>query len=1424
MPRGNGLFFTLTINRVIQSPFFLSGSMIKLVANMVQVIMKIDKASSLKQRWAILTLMLGAMISMAVGYSVNISNQRYIKQSVHDSANASIESILSRINIYQYGLRGARGAILTMSESKITRQAFKDYSLTRDLDTEFVGARGFGFIRRVPLDQEVEFVQAAQADGWPDFKVRQLNPHDDDRYIIKYIEPVETNLAAVGLDIASEANRRRAADESLASGEVRLTGPITLVQATGQPQQSFLIMLPIYKTAKTPTHLYDRITMGLGWAYAPLIISDMLAGQHFDSSEFVLKISDVTDTSDHVTFFNNADDSSVEFYTSDQTHNVFGRMWTFTFSVTSLYIKQLNLLSPTYVIIVGLIISTLVSLLVGVVFANKQRRNQLIAEKAKLASIVESSADGIISKLLDGTITSWNRGAEKIFGFKSEEALGRSVLDLIIPESLKDQEASIIARVSRGEAVSDMDTFRLTKYRELVPVSITISPIYSDSGKVVGASKTVRDISLQKANQDQINKLNENLEEQVQQRTEELFQSNMLLNNVLDASSQFSIIATNKEGIITLFNAGAERMLGYQARQLVGLSSPAILHLEEEVALRATELSQIYRCQIDAFRVFVHIPELEGAETREWTYVDKNGQHIPVLLVVTTMRDHDNEITGYLGIAQNISESKRQHNELILAKQQADAANAAKSVFLANMSHEIRTPMNAVLGMLQLVRRTELTVRQAEYVDNIHLAATSLLRLLNDILDYSKIDAQKLQLDCHSFSIEVLLRDLAVVLAPNIKTKDVELLFAIDADLPSYVIGDGLRLQQILINLASNALKFTEHGEVVVGVKLIQCGDDLATIRISVDDSGIGISSEQQERIFESFTQAEASTTRRYGGTGLGLVISRSLVNLMNGELAVESELGHGSRFWFDITLPVDTNYAPLSSEFPSIDRSYRILVVDDNAIALEVLSGAVAALGATVDTATCGYAAIEQYDRSLLENHPIDVIFLDWRMPDIDGVTVARQIKASAAAVQQNPVIIMATAFGHDELDKYYHQDQPPFDVFLTKPLTLLQISGVLSKVVNGEELSSNRVVSIAQSDKLLLGVNLLLVEDNPFNRQIASELLEFEGANIDMAMGGLEGVQKVLAGTTTRYDVVLMDIQMPDLDGLEATRQIRADERFNDLPIIAMTANVSAQDQKDCLDAGMNGHLGKPLDIVQVVKTILHHLGGSPDIETLSSANSVKPPLDKLPDNQSLKAEVFNSIINRFGGNQQLYSSLLREFEHSLDEQLKEIEQAINNQAWSDLLLLLHSLKGTSGTMGVINVYQVVAEKESLIKSQEHATDDSLSIEITTGLVPFLKAMAAESIADIRGMLSDSVDDSAEISLAEFNIDKQEIHNRFNQMERYLVAGNLKAFDILDSLQPMIGQVPALRDEWRLLLKACDAMDFEKALEALTVIKDKL
>jgi PAS domain S-box-containing protein len=1387
--------------------------------------MKIAKASSLKQRWAILTFLLGLLISISIGYSVNISNESQIKQSVLESANRSIDSILTRINIYQYGLRGARGAILTMSNSNITRQAFKEYSLTRDLETEFVGARGFGFIRRVPFDQEAQFVASAKADDCPDFTVRQFTPHQDERYIIKYIEPAEDNLAAIGLDIASETNRRRAADESLVSGEVRLTAPITLVQATGQVQQSFLIMLPIYKTAKTPIHYYERLKLGLGWAYAPLIISDMLAGQNLDSDKILLQLSDVTEDIQSIHFFSNEKKSHPALYRLTQTHKVFGRDWQFTYSVTPLYIAQLNLRNPVFLVIIGAIISMLTALLVGYIDANKRRKTQLIAEQIKLASIVESSADGIISQSLDGTITSWNHGAELIFGFKREEALGCSVQDLIIPENLKEEQAAIIERVKKGESVSHVDTLRLSKYRTLIPVSITVSPIYSDVGNVVGVSKTVRDRSLQKATEEQIKKLNENLEEQVHQRTEELSKSNMLLNNVLDAASEFAIIATDKDGMITLFNGGAENMLGYRASELVGHRTPGVLHLDSEVQTRAEELSEQYDCKIDGFRTFVYIPERQGSETREWTYVHQDGRHIAVMLVVTAMYDGE-EVTGYLGISKDISESKRHHDELVAAKQQADEANAAKSAFLANMSHEIRTPMNAVLGMLQLVRRTELTVRQTEYVDKIHVAATSLLRLLNDILDYSKIDANKLELDRHSFSTEALLRDLAVLLSANIGTKNVELLFSIDGGLPSHLIGDGLRLQQVLLNLASNAIKFTEQGEVLVGVKLLQKSDDgMATIRISVVDSGIGISTEQQQRLFKSFSQAEASTTRRYGGTGLGLVISKSLVNMMGSDLNLESELGQGSRFWFDITLPMDTHYLSLESNFPLLDSSYRVLVVDDNDMAREVLSESLEALGATVCTSHCGYDAIEQYERSLLDTNPINIIFLDWRMPDVDGVTVARHIKSSAAAAQQQPIIIMATAFGHDELEASYHQERPPFEAFLTKPITLLQMSEVLSKMVNGESLSSKSVVvSLTQKEKPLRDVHLLVVEDNQFNRQIASELLQYEGAIIDIAMNGLEAVQKVVEGAVA-YDAVLMDIQMPDIDGLEATRRIRVDGRFTDLPIIAMTANVSEDDKRACFDSGMNDHLGKPLDIVQVVATILHHLGRSRGIEARhpSSWTSLSSPPLSAAITTPFNAEGLNRLLSRFGGNKALYASLLNDFSHTLPEQLKEIETAISNQKWSELLSLLHSLKGTSGTMGLEKVYQVVGEKERRIKTDNDHNDESACIEITRGLAQYIEQMAQQSISEIQTMLHDSAD-NAEPRLIMPNMDKQEIQNKLDEMEQYLLAGNLKAIDVLGLLQPMMKQQPLLPDEWNVLLTACDALDFDKARDTLTALRGKL
>ena len=665
--------------------------------------------------------------------------------------------------------------------------------------------------------------------------------------------------------------------------------------------------------------------------------------------------------------------------------------------------------------------------------------------------------------------------------------------------------------------------------------------------------------------------------------------------------------------------------------------------------------------------------------------------------------------------------------ELVRATESAQEASRSKSQFLANMSHEIRTPMNAILGMLALLRRTELTPRQADYAFKTEGAARSLLGLLNDILDFSKVEAGKMTLDPNPFRIDQLMRDLSVIVSANVGAKNLEVLFDIDAALPCRLIGDALRLQQVLINLTGNAIKFTAAGEVVVSVTVIAMGATEVTIEIAVRDTGIGIAPENQARIFSGFTQAEASTTRRFGGTGLGVAISQRLVGLMGGELHLDSALGHGSRFHFQITLRLASDVADDEAPAGPPPMPLRALVVDDNPTAREVLQRMCHSLGWTVDVAEDGQAALLKLQAQAASGEAYHAVFIDWQMPGLDGWGTTQRIRELGLAGGA-PVVVMVTAHGREMLEQRGQAEQALLDGFLVKPITASMLYDAVVDARRGSEpLGPSRRLAEPGAQRLL-GLRLLVVEDNLNNQQVARELLEDEGALVQIAQNGQEGVEAVAAADPP-FDVVLMDLQMPVMDGYTATSRIRTDLALHQLPIVAMTANAMASDREACLAAGMNDHIGKPFDLQHLVRVLLKQAGRQgplPGPRRAAASPAVPASVQAAADAAGVD---ITTALGRLGGKVEVYQRMLRSFVTDLAAMPAQLRSQVEAGDLSAACRLMHTLKGLAGTLGASSLAAHASHGEQRLGANPTTADAAVAGQATCDAIaaaaPALQAL---------------------------------------------------------------------------------------------------
>jgi PAS domain S-box-containing protein len=1178
--------------------------------------------------------------------------------------------------------------------------------------------------------------------------------------------------------------------------------------------------------------------------------------------------------------------------------------------------------------LISVLVGALVSALLFYLYWNQNQRVRV--QQRRLAALVEGANDAIIGQRLDGVITDWNRAAERMFGHAAGEAVGRTALELIVPETHQGEEPELLARIARGEAAPHFNTCLRRGDGGLIDVSMSVSPLFAADGRVVGVSKTVTDISEQvateaalteararlvvttqasgvgiwewdvaseslrwddtmlalygvsredfdgsygawrallhpddveaieaamteamaarvpfdiafrirtpagqvrhmrikgavsygptrrplrllgtnidisadKEREAEIEALNANLEGQVAARTAQIHALSTFQRAIL-ANAAHAIIATDVKGVVTVFNPAAERLFDRGADEMIGKRWSVIRFDKDQMATRAAELTaELGKPIKPGFETIIAKALDEVVEAHEWTCILKDGTRRPVLLSTTALRGEDEKPFGYLNmlvdrsahtehrramqendrvlravienipsivaywdrnlrfkfgnnlslswfgksdqelsgatlpdvmgknlyymsnehisaalggvkqsfervitgndgapfyawihyvpvfadgevdgicvVVSDITEMKTIQIELKTANEalelrtvEAESATVAKSMFLANMSHEIRSPLNIIIGMLQLLLRTELSVRQDDYVTKAYSSTNALLYLLGDMLDFSRIEAGKISLEVIPFGVEPLVRDISAGLAESLGAKSLDLRYRIDASLPPVLRGDVFRIRQVLINLIGNAIKFTQKGEVMIEVCLKSEHGGRHDVEFSVRDTGIGIAPEQLSSIFEGFTQAEASITRRYGGAGLGLAISKSLVALMGGDLRVVSELGVGSRFYFTLSL-----------EAADMER--------------------------------------------------------------LDGSDPGEPAEERLARTQS----------------------------------------------------------------RRLAGLHLLVVDDNELNLQVARELLSIEGAVVELADGGLRGIDMALAASPS-FDAVMLDVQMPGMDGFEAARRIRENPSMSAVPIIAMTAHAMESDMRACLAAGMNDHIAKPIDLDVMVETILAHCRPPPPDQAKPAARgSGDHAAGRRVADQSTDLDL---ALRRLGGNTALFKTITQSFIRDSGAMVENLQSLLRAGSNREACRLLHTLKGLAGTLGLTMLAADASDLEREVEAARQISD-------ADGRIARLRIVLARGVATLQTRLDGLEDvDAAQPYWPEG--DTMVIRSTIDRLDSLLEGANLRALEVHDELRGLCGAKFA--DDLAPLSGAMDRFDFKKARQELALLR---
>lgn len=1196
---------------------------------------------------AVLTLVLGLAVTWAVQRALQ-SSIRAELQARFDGAVRRLEyDVQRRINHPAHGLRGLAATYQSVGE--LTPAQFRQWVAARQLETEFPGVRGLGLVRRVQRGDVAAFVARMRAAD-PQFEL-VTSGQANDLFVVTEIEPRAGNGPAWGFDLGQERLRREGLERAVDSGQLALTERIAVRQdALGRA--GWLMLLPIYDRGSHSESPSQRRRALVGLVYAPIVAAEVMTDvrRNFESQvDFRLYDGRLEDGQ---LLFDSTDEQQQGMSTgrrggwerrllrTTRSFAIGGQDLTLDLASSPELEAGASVDLPLTVGVAGMLLSVLMAMSVWQL-ASGRRRAEVIAqgmtgELSRAADDLAASEGFLEQAQRIANVGSWQvdlatgslrLSAQTLRLFDLPPDGSRSVEDFVaffLPESRE-----LIRRATR-EAI-----------REGTPWDLELSLVSAR-----GAPRWVRAVGGVERQGDWSVRVTGTLQDITdRKRTEQALQASEQFMRVITDNLPGRVVYWNRDQRCEFANRSSAESFGRTQQEMIGLS------LREALG---HDRYQAYRPGIEA--------ALRG-DNLTFEREERAAGGSRTMLVHHIPNFRDDVVHGYFVLELDVTELKE-------AREAARQASAAKGQFLANTSHELRTPMNAIIGMLTLLHGTQLSVRQSDYVAKAEGAARSLLALLNDLLDFSRIEAGKLALDPRPFRIELLMRDLSMILSSNVSSDQVEVLFDLDPALPPVLVGDDMRLRQVLINLGGNAVKFTERGEVVVGVRVLGRHDGRVRLEFSVSDTGIGIAPEQRARIFEEFTQAEASTVRRYGGTGLGLAISQRLVKLMGGSLELAAESGQGSRFSFALDLPLGREDAAGEAS-PALPL--RALFVDDNAVARETLQAQARSLGWQADIATGAQEALAMAQGA---SQRYDAIFVDWRMPGIDGLEAAARLR-QLPQVGQSALMIMLSAQGREAFAALDDGVRGSFDGYLVKPVT----ASMLREAVLEATGRAAPPEPAPQGGRELAGLRILVVDDNANNQQIARELLTWRGASVDLADDGRQGVERVVSGREA-YDLVLMDVQMPVMDGYQATREIRR-AGFDTLPIVAMTANVMAGDREACLAAGMDDHVGKPFELDELVETVRQHATRRP------AAGGAMPAPDAPVPQVDLAA-----AVRRLGGDVGFYRQLYPSVRSDAEAMLARLAQLIEERRRDEAARLFHMIEGHAGTIGAPAVAHVAAE----------------------------------------------------------------------------------------------------------------------------------